>query len=70
MFNWLYPYRVTEALLYGTMMLGQALAFAPDFNQAKVSANKIIRLLERKPLIYDTSFTNLNREWVSILFLL
>ncbi|KAF4526587.1 hypothetical protein B566_EDAN006401 [Ephemera danica] len=55
--------KVTEALLYGTMMLGQALAFAPDFNQAKVAANKIIRLLERKPQIYDTSFSMLSADW-------
>ncbi|XP_046391423.1 multidrug resistance protein homolog 49-like [Ischnura elegans] len=43
--------KVSEAIIYGTMMLGQALAFAPNFNQAKVSASKIFALLDRKPQI-------------------
>ncbi|XP_071445843.1 multidrug resistance protein homolog 49-like isoform X2 [Hetaerina americana] len=43
--------KVSEALIYGTMMLGQALAFAPNFNQAKISASKIFALLDRKPQI-------------------
>ncbi|XP_059477636.1 ATP-dependent translocase ABCB1-like [Neocloeon triangulifer] len=58
--------KVTEALIYGTMMLGQALAFAPDFNQAKVAANKIMRLLARQPKIFHTSHDPLSEKSAAI----
>jgi hypothetical protein len=60
--------RVTEALIYGTMMLGQALAFAPDFSQAKVSASKIMKLLERQPKIYTSSSDPMPSDWVIFAF--
>ncbi|KAK7047498.1 tRNA N6-adenosine threonylcarbamoyltransferase, partial [Halocaridina rubra] len=47
-------FKVAEALILGTMMVGQAVAFAPNYSKAKVSASKIFALLERKPAI-DTS---------------
>jgi ABC-type siderophore export system fused ATPase/permease subunit len=56
--------RVTEALIYGTMMLGQALAFAPDFSQAKVSASKIMKLLQRQPKIFTSSSDPMSSDWV------
>ena len=43
-------FRVCEALIFGSWMLGQALAYAPNVNAAVISASRIIKLLERKPL--------------------
>ncbi|XP_014474963.1 PREDICTED: multidrug resistance protein homolog 49 isoform X2 [Dinoponera quadriceps] len=43
--------KVSEALIFGSWMLGQALAFAPNFNMAKISAGRIFRLLDRMPQI-------------------
>ena len=44
-------YRVAEALILGTMMVGQASAFAPNYNKAVIAAARIFKLLDRKPLI-------------------
>ena len=33
-------FKVSEALLFGTQMVGQAVAFAPNYNKAKVAANR------------------------------
>nr|XP_003701514.1 PREDICTED: multidrug resistance protein homolog 49 isoform X1 [Megachile rotundata]XP_012136737.1 PREDICTED: multidrug resistance protein homolog 49 isoform X1 [Megachile rotundata]XP_012136738.1 PREDICTED: multidrug resistance protein homolog 49 isoform X1 [Megachile rotundata]XP_012136739.1 PREDICTED: multidrug resistance protein homolog 49 isoform X1 [Megachile rotundata] len=41
--------KVSEALIFGSWMLGQALAFAPNFNTAKISAGRIFKLLDRVP---------------------
>lgn len=38
-----------EALIFGSWMLGQALAYAPNVNAAVISASRIMKLLERKP---------------------
>lgn len=43
--------KVSEALIFGSWMLGQALAWAPNFNTAKISAGRIFRLLDRVPEI-------------------
>ncbi|XP_011868087.1 PREDICTED: multidrug resistance protein homolog 49 isoform X2 [Vollenhovia emeryi] len=43
--------KVSEALIFGSWMLGQALAFAPNFNTAKISAGKIFKLFDRVPEI-------------------
>ncbi|XP_020291871.1 multidrug resistance protein homolog 49 isoform X2 [Pseudomyrmex gracilis] len=43
--------KVSEALIFGSWMLGLALAFAPNFNTAKISAGRIFRLLDRVPQI-------------------
>ncbi|XP_039305776.1 multidrug resistance protein homolog 49 isoform X2 [Solenopsis invicta] len=43
--------KVSEALIFGSWMLGQALAFAPNFNMAKISAGRIFKLLDRIPEI-------------------
>ncbi|CAD1474199.1 unnamed protein product, partial [Heterotrigona itama] len=43
--------KVSEALIFGSWMLGQALAFAPNFNTAKISAGRIFQLLDRVPEI-------------------
>ncbi|XP_012236010.1 multidrug resistance protein homolog 49 isoform X2 [Linepithema humile] len=47
--------KVSEALIFGSWMLGQALAFAPNFNTAKISAGRIFRLLDRTPEITSPS---------------
>ncbi|KAL0273201.1 UNVERIFIED_CONTAM: hypothetical protein PYX00_005933 [Menopon gallinae] len=39
--------KVSEALLYGAWVLGQSLAFAPNFTKAKISAARIFQLLDR-----------------------
>ena len=33
------------------MMVGQATAFAPDYNKAVLAAARVFRLLDRRPLI-------------------
>jgi len=37
--------------VFGIMMVGQTLAFAPNYNKAKVSGARILRLLDRVPAI-------------------
>ena len=49
-------FKVSESLIFGTQMVGQALAFAPNYNKAVVAANKIFEILRRVPLI-DASST-------------
>ncbi|XP_064091932.1 ATP-dependent translocase ABCB1-like isoform X2 [Macrobrachium nipponense] len=41
-------FKVTEAFILGAMMVGQAMAFAPNYSKAKVAASKIFHLLRRK----------------------
>lgn len=43
--------RVSEALIFGSWMLGQALAYAPNINSAVISAGRIIELFNRVPKI-------------------
>lgn len=42
---------MAEALILGTMMVGQATAFAPNYNKAVLAASRVFRLLDRRPLI-------------------
>ncbi|GIY55270.1 ATP-dependent translocase ABCB1 [Caerostris extrusa] len=48
-----YPdlFKVIEAVILGTAMVGQAVAFAPDYQKAKVAAVRIFKLLDLKPKI-------------------
>ncbi|XP_035227144.1 ATP-dependent translocase ABCB1-like isoform X2 [Stegodyphus dumicola] len=48
-----YPdlFKVIEAVILGTAMVGQAVAFAPDYQKAKVAAVRIFKLLDIKPSI-------------------
>lgn len=48
-------FKVAEALILGTMMVGQAVAFAPNYSKAKVAAARIFQLLERRPAIETSS---------------
>lgn len=51
--------RVAEALIVGTMVVGQATAFAPNYNKAAIAAVRIFELLDRKPLIDSTGSSGL-----------
>lgn len=48
-----YPdlFKVIEAVILGTAMVGQAVAFAPDYQKAKIAAVRIFQLLDIKPKI-------------------
>ena len=48
-------FRVFIAIVFGGAAIGQASAFAPDFTKAKLSANRIFFMLDRKPLINNYS---------------
>ncbi|XP_054725068.1 ATP-dependent translocase ABCB1-like [Uloborus diversus] len=43
--------KVIEGVLVGIMMVGQAVAFSPDYQKAKVAAVRIFQLLDLKPEI-------------------
>lgn len=59
--------KVSEALIFGSWMLGQALAFAPNFNTAKISAGRIFRLLDRVPEITTPpELEGKDADWVII----
>ncbi|KAK6625886.1 hypothetical protein RUM43_006185 [Polyplax serrata] len=45
--------KVTEAILFGMWVLGQSLAFAPNFTQAKISASRLFKLINRTPKLVD-----------------
>lgn len=47
-------YRVGECLIFGTMMIGQSLAFAPNYNKAKISGARVLQLLDRRPKIENS----------------
>ena len=51
-------FRVAEALILGTMMVGQASAFQPNYNKAVIAAGRIFKLLDRKPQIDSASGDN------------
>ncbi|XP_055916390.1 multidrug resistance protein homolog 49 [Eupeodes corollae] len=45
--------KVSEALLFGSWMLGQALAYAPNVGAAMTSAGRLLRLFDRVPAIHN-----------------
>ena len=59
----LYLFRVIEAVILGTAIVGQAVAFAPDYQKAKVAAVRIFKLLDLKPKI--DAFSKVGRMLVS-----
>jgi ATP-binding cassette, subfamily B (MDR/TAP), member 1 len=52
--------RVGEALIFGSWMLGQALAYAPNVNTAIISASRLKKLLERIPKMRNPQLTPFN----------
>lgn len=45
--------KVSEALLFGSWMLGQALAYAPNVGAAMTSAGRLLKLFDRVPAIHN-----------------
>lgn len=41
--------RISEALIFGSWVLGQALAYAPNMNAAVLSAGRLFKILDRVP---------------------
>ncbi|GBP97567.1 Multidrug resistance protein homolog 65 [Eumeta japonica] len=58
--------RVSEALIFGAWMMGQALAFAPNFSAAVMAAGRVFTLLERKPLVQSTYAPSVSEDHVAI----
>ena len=48
-------FRVFMAVVFGALSVGQASAFAPNYAKAKLSANRIFAILDRKPEIDNFS---------------
>ncbi|XP_053571698.1 ATP-dependent translocase ABCB1-like [Bombina bombina] len=46
---------VFSAIIFAAMSIGQSNSFAPDFGKAKASAQRIFKLLDRKPIIDSDS---------------
>lgn len=59
-FNKKKTYRVSEALIFGAWMLGQALAYAPNVNSAMLSAGRLMKLLDRTPKMHNPSSSYLS----------
>jgi ATP-binding cassette subfamily B (MDR/TAP) protein 1 len=55
---------VSEVLIFGAWMLGQGLAFVPNYNTAKMAAGRMFLLMDRKPHIYSPQMTG-SSDWVS-----
>lgn len=47
-FNPLVFCRVLEGIIVGTAMLGQAVAFTPDYQKAKLAAARIFEILDHQ----------------------
>ncbi|KAL5007420.1 hypothetical protein ScPMuIL_016226 [Solemya velum] len=52
-------FKVFSVVMFCTMAMGQMLSFAPDASKARVSAAKILELLDRKPAIDSESKTGI-----------
>lgn len=50
--------RVTEALLYGTIIISQTLVFAPSFTAAFVGAHRLFQIIDREPMIQSPNLAN------------
>lgn len=52
---------VCEALIYGSWVLGQALAYAPNMNSAMISAGRLFQILDRVPKYGSTAITQVEK---------
>lgn len=52
--------------MFGAYMLGQTLVYAPSFHAAKVSAARIIGLIQRQPLVRTEDGVTDKKDWVSV----
>ncbi|CAG2103942.1 unnamed protein product [Medioppia subpectinata] len=50
-------FKSVEAVIFGTAMVGQAVAFAPDYQKGRVAAVHIFKLLDRMPKILVNALT-------------
>ncbi|PZC77504.1 hypothetical protein B5X24_HaOG200315 [Helicoverpa armigera] len=57
--------KVSEALIFGAWMMGQALAFAPNFGAAVSAAGRVMTLLARKPRVADTVTPSVPKDYVA-----
>lgn len=55
LFLFLYTLRCTQGILFSTAIIGQAIAFSPDYQRGKIAAASIFRLFDRVPLILVSS---------------
>ncbi|XP_044258218.1 ATP-dependent translocase ABCB1 [Tribolium madens] len=55
-------FKVSQSLIMGTVSIANALAFAPNLQKGLVAAARIIRLLNRVPLIKDEADAK-DKEW-------
>lgn len=53
---------MTEALLYGTIVMSQTLVFAPSFTAAFVGAHRIFQIIDRLPMISSPNIANKSRK--------
>ena len=53
------PSRVSEGLILGTMMVGQAISFAPNYGKALAAAIRIFGIVDRKPKTDHSSSSGL-----------
>lgn len=51
MMLYLLVFRVFSSVIFAAMNVGQSASLAPDYGKAKMSAQRIFQLLDRKPLI-------------------
>ncbi|XP_072945637.1 multidrug resistance protein homolog 49 [Epargyreus clarus] len=57
--------KVSEALIFGAWMMGQALAFAPNFGAAVLAAGRVMTLLERRPVVESTHAPSVQENYVA-----
>ncbi|CAG4976005.1 unnamed protein product [Colias eurytheme] len=57
--------KVSEALVFGAWMMGQALAFAPNFGAAVLAAGRVMTLLARRPLVETTHAPSVPENFVA-----
>ncbi|XP_066997611.2 ATP-dependent translocase ABCB1 [Anabrus simplex] len=57
-------FKVSQALIMGTVSIANAMAFAPNFQKGMTSAAKIFHLLNRQPKIYDKA-SYADDKWVA-----
>ncbi|XP_026751767.1 multidrug resistance protein homolog 49-like isoform X2 [Galleria mellonella] len=57
--------KVSEALIFGAWMMGQALAFAPNFGAAVSAAGRVMTLLQRRPLVESTHAPAIAENYVA-----
>lgn len=48
-------YRVSQSLIMGTTTIANALAFTPNFQKGITAAARILKLINRAPVVTDSS---------------